>query len=90
MGKIFNNGLTKEDKKEGRLKRSKNIEDKNEELLKEIKNQRKKLGNKDSKTAKVKIILIYDQNHNFYKCRLSNISIINFLTYHQLNLNLIC
>ena len=49
------------------MKRSKNIEDKNEELLKEIKNQRKKLGNKDSKTAKVKIILIYDQNHNHVK-----------------------
>ena len=34
MGKIFNEGLDKdEDKKEGLLKRLKNIEDKNEELL---------------------------------------------------------
>ena len=35
LGKIFNKGLDKdEDKKEGLLKRLKNIEDKNEELLK--------------------------------------------------------
>ena len=35
LSKIFNKGLDKdEDKKEGLLKRLKNIEDKNEELLK--------------------------------------------------------
>ena len=34
LGKIFNNGLDKRDQKEGLLKRLKNIEDKNEELLK--------------------------------------------------------
>ena len=35
MGKIFNKGLDQDgDKKEGLLKRLKNIEDKNEELLK--------------------------------------------------------
>ena len=33
MGKIFNKGLDKDDKKEGLLKRLKNIEDKNEKLL---------------------------------------------------------
>ena len=39
LGKIFNKGLGKEeDKKEGLLKRVKNIEDKNEELLK-VKNK---------------------------------------------------
>ena len=39
LGKIFNKGLGKEeDKKEGLLKRLKNIEDKNEELLK-VKNR---------------------------------------------------
>ena len=39
MGKIFNKGLDKdEDKKEGLLKRLKNIEDKNEKLL-EVKNK---------------------------------------------------
>ena len=40
MGEIFNKGLDKdEDKKEGLLKRLKNIEDKNEQLLKTTKNK---------------------------------------------------
>ena len=40
LGKIFNKWLEKEeDKKEGLLKRLKNIEDKNEEQLKAIKNK---------------------------------------------------
>ena len=34
LGKIFNDRLKEEDKKEGLLKRVKNIGDKNEELLK--------------------------------------------------------
>ena len=34
LGKIFNKGLSKDDKKEGLLKKLKNIEDKNEQLLK--------------------------------------------------------
>ena len=38
MGKIFNRGLDKDDKKEGLLKRLKNIEDKTEKLL-EVKNK---------------------------------------------------
>ena len=38
MDKIFNKGLSEEDKKEGLLKKLKNIEDKNEQLLK-IKNK---------------------------------------------------
>ena len=38
LGKIFNKGLSKEDKKEGLFKKLKNIEDKNEQLLK-IKNK---------------------------------------------------
>ena len=38
MGKIFNKGLSEDDKKEGLLKKLKNIEDKNEQLLK-IKNK---------------------------------------------------
>ena len=33
VGNIFTKGLKEEDKKEGRLKRSRNIEDKNEDLL---------------------------------------------------------
>ena len=39
LGKIFNKGLKEESKKEGLLKRLKNIEDKNEEQLKAIKNK---------------------------------------------------
>ena len=40
MGKIFNKGLDEEeDKKEGLLKRLKNIEDKNEQLQKTTKNK---------------------------------------------------
>ena len=38
LGKIFNKGLSEEDQKEGLLKKLKNIEDKNEQLLK-IKNK---------------------------------------------------
>ena len=38
LGKIFNKGLSEDDKKERLLKKLKNIEDKNEELLK-IKNK---------------------------------------------------
>ena len=38
LGKIFNKGLSEEDEKEGLLKKLKNIEDKNEQLLK-IKNK---------------------------------------------------
>ena len=43
LGKIFNKGLSEEDKKEGLLKKLKNIEGKNEEQLKAIEDQGKKL-----------------------------------------------
>ena len=42
LGKIFNKGLSEDDKKEGILKRIKNIEGKNEEQLKVIGDQGKK------------------------------------------------
>ena len=42
LGKIFNKGLTEEDKKEVLLKRVKNIEDKSEEQLKAIEDINKK------------------------------------------------
>ena len=42
LGKIFNKGLSEEDKKEGLLKKLKNIEDKNEQQLQVIKDQRGK------------------------------------------------
>ena len=41
LGNIFNKGLSKKDKKDGLLKKLKNIEDKNEELLQVIKDQRR-------------------------------------------------
>ena len=41
LGKVFNKGLEKEDKKEGILKRLKNIEDKNKGQLKAIKDKGK-------------------------------------------------
>ena len=40
LGKFFNRGLKEEGKKEGLLKRLKNIEDKNEEQLKAIEDQK--------------------------------------------------
>ena len=42
LGKIFNKGLDKDDKKEGLFKRLKNIEDKNQKQLKAIKDHGKK------------------------------------------------
>ena len=39
LGKVFNKGLDESDKKEGLLKKLKNIEDKNEQQLQAIKNQ---------------------------------------------------
>ena len=42
MGKIFNKGLDKDDKKEGLFKRLENIKDKNEEQLQAIKDQGEK------------------------------------------------
>ena len=42
LGKVFNKGLKKQEKKEGLLKRLRNIEGKNEDQLKAIKDQGKK------------------------------------------------
>ena len=42
LGKIFNKGLSENDKKEGLLKKLKNIEDKNEQQLKAIADQGEK------------------------------------------------
>ena len=49
LGKIFNKGLSKDDKKEGLLEKIKNIECKNEEQLKAIEDQ----GKKDQKKLKI-------------------------------------
>ena len=42
LGKVFNKGLSEEDKKEGLLKKLRNIEGQNEEQLKAIEDQGKK------------------------------------------------
>ena len=53
MGKIFNKGFNKdEDKKDGLLKRLKNIEYKNKERLKDIEDHEKKQLDTDSKSLK--------------------------------------
>ena len=62
MGKIFNKGLAKEDKKEGLLKRLENIKDKNEELLNAFNTT-----NKVSKTPKNESNYNYDSNYSFYE-----------------------
>ena len=66
MGKIFNKGLSKEDKKEGVLKGLKNIKDKNEELINTLSATNKAPKNKTNIQSKK---LINDVNHSFAKLR---------------------
>ena len=79
--RIFAKELDKDDQKEGLFKRLKNIENKNEEQLKAIEDQKTKNLNKiNSETNKTKNLLIYNSKHSFYKYRLSEfnkISLIN-------------
>ena len=65
LGKIFNKGLSEEDKKEGLFKRLENIKDKNEELISRI-NTIKATKNKISIQSKN---LIYNSKHSFVKCK---------------------
>ena len=71
LGKIFNKRLDKEDKKEGLLKRLKNIENKNKEQLNEIKYQKERepnMVNQKMKESK-KIVLLKDRlDYIFTKC----------------------
>ena len=62
MGKIFNKGLSEDDKKEGLFKRLKNIEDKNKEQLKLVTNTMK-----TSSYIKNESDYSYDNNFAFYK-----------------------
>ena len=64
LGKIFNKGLSEEDKKEGILKRLENIKDKNDELLNTISTADKASKNKINIESKN---LIYDNKHSFVK-----------------------
>ena len=65
LGKIFNKGLSEEDKKERLFKRLENIKDKNKELINTI-NRTKATENKTNIQSKK---LIYDVNHSFEKLR---------------------
>ena len=62
LDKVFNKGLSEDDKKEGVLKGLKNIKDKNEELINTVNATNKVTKNKTSIQSKN---LIYDGNHSF-------------------------
>ena len=66
MGKIFNKGLSEEDRKEGLLKRLENIKDKNEEILNTFNTTNKTPKNKTNNQSKK---LIYNAGHSFAKLR---------------------
>ena len=66
LGKIFNKGLSEEDKKEGLFKRLDNIKDKNEELISRFSTTNKACKDKTNTQSKK---LIYDVNHSFAKLR---------------------
>ena len=62
LGKIFNKGLSKDDKKEGLFKRLENIKDKNEELINRFGTTNKASKNKTNNQSNR---LIYNGNLNF-------------------------
>ena len=66
MGKIFNKGLSEEDKKEGILKGLKNIKDKNEELINTFSATNK--ASKNKKNTKDEV-LTYNTKYNFVKLK---------------------
>ena len=61
MGKIFNKGLSEDDKKEGLFKRLKNIESKNEVQLQEIKDQGEKLLEEIKDISKSNTLKVIDE-----------------------------
>ena len=65
LGKIFNKGLSKEDKKEGILKRPENIKDKNDELLNTFDATNKTPKNKTNNQSKK----LYNAVHSFAKLK---------------------
>ena len=75
MGKIFNKGLSEEDKKEGLFKRLENIKDKNEVLINTLSTTNKASKNKTNNQSKS---LIYNGNHSF--AELKNIDSIKKLS----------
>ena len=67
LGKIFDKGLSGDDKKEGILKSLENIKDKNDELLNTFSTTNK--ANKTPKINNQSKILIYSTQHSFAKFR---------------------
>ena len=65
LGKIFNKGLSEEDKKEGLFKRLENVKDKNEELI----NRFSKTNASKNKTNNQGKKLVYNANHSFAELR---------------------
>ena len=63
MGKVFNKGLEEEDKKEGHLRKLKNIEDKNEKQSDKIKDQGERQPNmvNEKKKEPRKVVRLKDQ-----------------------------
>ena len=66
LGKIFNKGLSEDDKKEGILKGLKSLKDKNEESINTLSATNKAPKNKTNIQSKK---LIYDVNHSFAKLK---------------------
>ena len=64
LGKVFNEGLDKDDKKEGLLKRLKSIEGKNKDPLDEIEYQGQKQLNVIKEQGKKNLISIKEQKKN--------------------------
>ena len=79
LGKIFNKGLSEDNKKEGVLKGLKNIKDKNKELINTINTTNKATKNKTNIQSKK---LIYDGNHSF--AELKNIDNIKRLSFDSM------
>ena len=67
LGKVFNKGLSEDDKKEGISKRLENIKDKNDELLNIFNTTNK--ANKTTKINNQNKILIYSTQYSFEKFR---------------------
>ena len=66
LGKVFNKGLSEDDKKEGILKRLENIKDKNDEVINTFSRTNKASKNKTNNQSKK---LIYNANQSFTKLR---------------------
>ena len=65
LGKVFNKGLSKDDNKEGLLKRLENIKDKNEEIINTINTINRAPENKKFTSD----VLTYNTRHNFAKLK---------------------